>query len=280
MSNMGSSHVTTAPEGTTTEWQDILRAKGIIAPAAPTERERRAAISSVLEAAAEAAELARDKLGEASVAELDEMAAGDDADGERSRVEEYRAARLRALRAAAAAQRFGRLLPLSRGDFVREVTEASKEGGAAGAGTAAAAGAGSGGTWVVVLLYKPGIDASRKLEEVLPRLADRHRATKFMQIIADQCIENFPDRNVPALLLYFDGVCTEQLIGLAQFGGARVTADAVEWVLAQKGAVQTELEEDPRKKLNAASSGGGIFAGRAGAGRRRRGDDDDEDDDE
>ena len=30
MSNMGSSHVTTAPEGTTTEWQDILRAKGII----------------------------------------------------------------------------------------------------------------------------------------------------------------------------------------------------------------------------------------------------------
>jgi len=275
MSNMGSSHVTTAPEGTTTEWQDILRAKGIIAPAAPTERERRAAISSVLESAAEAAELARDRLAEASVAELDELAAGDDADGERSRVEEYRAARLRALRAAAAAQRFGRLLPLSRDDFVREVTEASKEGGAGAA-------AGGGGTWVVVLLYKTGIAASATLEALMPRLADRHRATKFMAIVADQCIEGFPDRNVPALLLYHAGVCVEQVVGLAQFGGARATADAVEWVLAQKKVLTTELEEDPRKALDRAAAGGGIFAGRAGAGagRRRAGGDDDDDEDD
>lgn len=272
MSNMGSSHVTTAPEGTTTEWQDILRAKGIIAPAAPTERERRAAISSVLEAAAEAAELARDRLGEASVAELDDLAAGDDADGERSRVEDYRAARLRALRAAAAAQRFGRLLPLSRSDFVREVTEASKDGGDGPAG----------GTWVVVLLYKSGIAASATLEALMPRLADRHRATKFMAIVADQCIEGFPDRNVPALLLYHAGVCVEQLIGLGQFGGARATADAVEWVLAQKKVLTTELEEDPRKALDRAAAGGGIFAGRAGAGagRRRAGGDDDDDEDD
>ena len=180
--------------------------------------------------------------------------------GERSRVEEYRAARLRALRAAAAAQRFGRLLPLSRGDFVREVTEASKEGGDGPAG----------GTWVVVLLYKSGIAASATLEAL------------FMAIVADQCIEGFPDRNVPALLLYHAGVCVEQLIGLGQFGGARATADAVEWVLAQKKVLTTELEEDPRKALDRAAAGGGIFAGRigAGAGRRRAGDDDDDDEDD
>ena len=280
MSNMGSSHVTTG-SGETTEWQDILRAKGIIAPAAPTERERRAAVSDALEKAAEAAEAARDKLAEASLEELDELAAGDDEAGERGRLEAYRAARLRALRAAAVAQKFGRVYPLSRAEFVREVTEASKEGSAAGppaaAGAEADGGSGS-GTWVVVLLYKPGLDASRRLEELFPRLADRHRATKFMQIIADQCIEGFPDRNVPALLLYHGGICRQQLIGAAQFGGARVTTDAVEWVLSRHGAVTTELEDDPRKKFETAG-GGGIFA-RAGAGRRRGDDDDDDDGDD
>ena len=282
MSNMGSSHVTEG-SGETTEWQDILRAKGIIAPAAPTERERRAAISDALEKAAEAAEAARDKLAEASLEELDDLAAGDDEAGERGRLEAYRAARLRALREAAAAQKFGRVYPLSRAEFVREVTDASKSGSATGpsvdAGDDADGGGNSGsstGTWVVVLLYKPGLESSRRMEELFPRLADRHRATKFMQIIADQCIEGFPDRNVPALLVYHGGVCRQQLIGAGQFGGARMTVDTIEWVLSRHGAVKTELEDDPRIKFETAG-GGGIFT-RAGAGRRRGGDDDDDDD--
>lgn len=39
---------------------------------------------------------------------------------------------------------------LSRVDFVREVTEASRT------------------SWVIVLLYKAGIEASKQLEEVMP----------------------------------------------------------------------------------------------------------------
>jgi hypothetical protein len=70
--------------------------------------------------------------------------------------------------------------PLSRDDFTREVTDASKEGETA----------------VVVLLYKSGIPESRLLEELMPRVADKHKYTKFMKIVADQCIEGYPDRCV------------------------------------------------------------------------------------
>jgi hypothetical protein len=72
--------------------------------------------------------------------------------------------------------------PLSRDDFTREVTDASKEGETA----------------VVVLLYKSGIPESRLLEELMPRVADKHKSTKFMKIVADQCIEGYPDRCVLA----------------------------------------------------------------------------------
>ena len=59
----------------------------------------------------------------------------------------------------------------------------------------------------------------------------------------------------------------------------------VEWVLARKGAVETELEDDPREAR--ASRPAGYGAGRGGGGggggaggRGRGGDDDDDEEDE
>ena len=102
-------------------------------------------------------------------------------------------------------------------------------------------------------------------------------------------------RNVPTVFVYHDGAVVKQLLGLAPFGGPRISDDgavtallgqhaltsdpsscaptfllhtAVEWVLAQHGAVKTELEDDPREAH--ARAGGG--------GRGRTYGDDDEDD--
>lgn len=78
---------------------------------------------------------------------------------------------------------------------------------------------------------------------------------------------------MPTLLVYYRGEVRANLVGLGQFGGPKATADCVEWVLSKHGAVSTDLDEDPRKKLDGSRGGrGGLFGGRGGRG------DSDEDD--
>ena len=89
-----------------------------------------------------------------------------------------------------------------KSEFVTEVTEGSKD-----------------GTWVVVFLHEDSVMDSRILEEMLPAVARSCPATKFLQIVASQCIEGYPERNVPTLLIYHDGELDCQVVGLAKLGG-------------------------------------------------------------
>ncbi len=91
------------------------------------------------------------------------------------------------------------VLPLTKPEFLKEVTEASKD-----------------GTWVLILLFQAGLVESRVVEEAFTQLARLHRTAKFMKIIATQCIENYPDRcelRVGVLLLachlpaFLSGTC-------------------------------------------------------------------------
>lgn len=79
-------------------------------------------------------------------------------------------------------------------------------------------------------------------------------------------------RHVPALLVYHDGELQARIFGLDEFGGARATVECVEWVLSKKGALTTELEDDPRKALRTSGLVGG-----AGTRRMAYGSDDDDD---
>jgi len=81
---------------------------------------------------------------------------------------------------------------------------------------------------------------------------------------------------VPTLLLYHGGEMRQQIVGLGSLGGQRLTPECVEWVLARHGAVTSELDEDPRKRLE--RGGGGGAAGRLGGrGGGRAGEEDEED---
>lgn len=174
---MGSSTSYRRAPGETTEWEDILVAKGIVAPKVdPEEAKRQAA----LEDAIERKMAAFDPLADKSAAELDALEEEDGEYADSRVLERYRRARLEELKAKAAANRFGALFPLSRPDFVKEVTEASRA------------------APVVVLLYKDAIAESRLLEAVMLRLAAKHRATKFMKIVAESCIEGYPGACVRA----------------------------------------------------------------------------------
>jgi hypothetical protein len=81
--------------------------------------------------------------------------------------------------------------------------------------------------------------------------------------------------NVPTLLVYQGGEVRANIIGLTSLGGFKASPDTIEWVLAKHGALSTDMEEDPRKKLEA-SSGLGGRGGAGGYGRRRGGSDDED----
>lgn len=228
MSNVGSSSTYHRPKGETTEWEDIHRKLGNFAP---LEDDTKAEEESEDEADAV------DPLEYATKEEIDELDEEDEFADSRF-LDEYRKKRIDEMKALAAKEKFGSVLPLIRADFVREVSDGSKD-----------------DQWVVVHLHQSYVETSNLLGALLDRLAPKHKATKFMRIRADQCIDSFPDKNVPALIIYHDGEIAKQVIGAGAYG-ADFDEKCVEWVLADIGAVNTELEEDPRKKMSVTRPGG------------------------
>ena len=66
---------------------------------------------------------------------------------------------------------------------------------------------------------------SAMLGECLTELAKKYPQSKFVKIISTECIPNYPDKNVPTVLIYKDTKCLQHLIGLAPFGGPRTTPE-------------------------------------------------------
>jgi len=251
MSNVGSSTSHRRAAGETTEWEDILRKKGIKGPS-EYELELQAAAAEEAVRMAEEASSRIDPLASKSIKALDELEEeGGEYEDSRA-LESYRLKRIAEMKAKAARNKFGEMTSLGRVDFVREVSEASKD------------------SWVVVFLHQNHVQDSQLLARVLPVVAAKHANVKFVAMTADACIEGYPDRNVPTLLLYHDGSLQSQIVGLAEFGGPRVNKDTVEWVLSRRGVCETEIEDDPR-----AVRGKPI---RRNGGRDNDEDDEDEDD--
>jgi hypothetical protein len=211
MSSMGSSYTHRKAEGETTQWDDILRAKGITQPS-QAELDK-AAADAIAKAADEAVEHF-DPLAGRTVEELGELEEGGGFDDSRV-LESYRQARLAEMKAASARNRFGAVYPLVRVDFVREVNDASRD-----------------GTWVVIHLHQEHIEGSTLLARALARLAAAKKDVKCMVAKADACIEGYPDKNVPTLLLYRNGELQGQIVTLAELGGLDVSSKSA---LARRG---------------------------------------------
>eukprot|EP00946_MAST-07B_sp_MAST-7B-sp1_P003376 g3376.t1 len=253
--------------GKTTEWEDTLVRHGIIEEN-PQNVARREALEAAEEAVAELRD-ARDNydpLAHMGLEALERARNEDEAFAdERSTIEAYRAKRLRELKAmkkaatagvdgaggegGAAPEYTGGYRQIGRGDFLREVTEESAK-----------------GVWVVLHLFKDDNAECAALHRALAALAERHLNTRFLKIIGSQCIEGFPDTNLPTMIVYHNGKCQAQMISCGKtFGGVNADEDSVEWVLAELGAVQTEQSEDPRDPVQT-----GFQIRRQSPGDRRR----------
>ncbi|KAJ1975801.1 phosducin [Dimargaris xerosporica] len=193
-----------------TEWNDILRAKGILPPKeGPTE-------DDLFEEWDQAVREANEKhLSDKELSELDELE-----DEEDDRVlQQYREKRLREMQAMAARSQFGELRHISEPEYRKEVTEASND------------------VWVIVHLFRDSIPACKLMNSHLAQLAARYPTVKFLKIVSTDCIHNYPDRNLPTLLIYGKGDMQQQLVGLAQLGGMQMKVQDLEAYLRRCGAL-------------------------------------------
>ncbi len=65
---------------------------------------------------------------------------------------------------------------------------------------------------------------SRLLTELWQDLARKYGDIKFCEIKADMCIEGYPERNTPTILIYRDGDIKRQIVTLKELRGQGTTA--------------------------------------------------------
>ena len=234
---------------------DILRKQGVIPekPPSPTPM--------IEEAILEGRRLAHEnRLEGKDLDELDELE--DDEDEEF--LEQYRKKRMAELGALQKKAVHGSVYPISKPEYQREVTDASKN-----------------GPVFVNLTSAMGTNVeSRILTELWRQAAQEYGDVKFCEIRASQAIENYPDRNCPTILVYKDGDIVKQIVTLMTMGGVRTNMQNIDSLLVEVGAVP---ESDMRvvKRRRAAEDaeeerllgGKTIKTGTAG----RKDDDDDSD---
>ncbi|KAK4495047.1 hypothetical protein PRZ48_013374 [Zasmidium cellare] len=196
-----------------TEWNDILRKHGVIPekPPSPTPM--------IEEALIQARELAHEnRLEGKDLDELDELEDDEDEDF----LNQYRQKRMNELSELKTASIYNQVYPVQKPDYSREVTEASNQ------------------AFVLVLLTSStGTNPeSQLLIEIWRELAKKFGDIKFCQMQANLCIEGYPDRNTPTVLIYKDGEIKRQLVTLKELNGVKTNMADLEKVLLDLGALK------------------------------------------
>jgi len=150
--------------------------------------------------------------------ELDELE--DEEDDEF--LDSYRQKRLNELATIQTASVYNQVYPIQKPEYSKEVTEESKK------------------SFVLVLLTSSsGTNIeSRLLMEVWRQLATKYGDIKFCQMQANLCVEGYPDRNTPTVLIYKDGEIRRQLVTLKELSGERTGLEDMEKVLLGLGALK------------------------------------------
>ncbi|KAK4539874.1 hypothetical protein LTR36_010268 [Oleoguttula mirabilis] len=237
-----------------TEWNDILRKHGVIPekPPSPTPM--------IEEALNEARRLAHDnRLEGKDLEELDEL----EDDEDEAFLDSYRQKRMGELASIQTASVYNQVYPVQKPEYAQQVTEQSKK------------------AWVLVLLTSSsGMNTeSRVLIEVWRRLAVKYGDIKFCEMQADLCIEGYPDKNTPTVLIYRDEQIRRQIVTLKELSGPKTGVEDMEQVLVGLGALK---HGDPRLKRKDEEGLGGEerqSSIRQSAPRKAGGEDDGEDSD-
>jgi hypothetical protein len=209
-----------------TEWNDILRKHGIL-PEKPPDPEP-VIQEALLDAQRRAHE---DRLEDKDLDELHDLEDEED----EAFLEKYRKQRLAELSTLQKSSVHGQVYPLQKPDYARDVTEASAK------------------CFVLVHLTSSlGTNVeSRVLTELWRHLARKYGDVKFCETRADLCIEGYPERSVPTILVYRDGDIKRQVVTLRELNGVRTNMADLERLLIEVGAVK---DNDARMKRRDSSA--------------------------
>lgn len=198
-----------------TEWNDILRAHGIIPerPKSPTEE-----LERLLE---EQVQKQHDNRLEHKT--LDELDALEDEEDEEF-LEEYKKKRFEQLQQLQQKSKFGSVLPITKPEYEEEVTKASEH------------------CYVFVHMSLQLAVQSRLLSMIMVSLAPKFPEIKFVDIPANRCVENYPDANCPTIMVYHKKNIVKQFVTLTQLGGSDCKTIDIEKVLVDVGAVDFSNE--------------------------------------
>ncbi|KAM4709356.1 phosducin-like protein 3 [Discoglossus pictus] len=154
-----------------TEWNDILRRKGILPPKEKPAEEEEEEAQIIQQSVVKTYE-------DMTLEELDENEDEFNDEDERA-IELYRQQRMAQWQATKLKNVFGEILEISGQDYVQEVTKAGKH------------------LWVILHLYKQGIPLCTLINQHLAGLARKFKDVKFVKSISTTCIPNYPDKNPP-----------------------------------------------------------------------------------
>lgn len=203
-----------------TEWNDILRAKGIIPEKPPSP-------SLQLEEALQEAVVKQwdNRLEGKDLEELEDLEGEEDEEF----LEEYKNRRLKELDELSKAAKYGRVYPISKPEYKEEITDASND------------------TFVLVHLSLQSSLQSRLLSSLFITLAGKFPELKFVEIPGSRAVENYPEGNCPTILIYRNGDVLKQYITLTQLGGNATTIKDLEKVLVDINSVK---DTDKRLVIN------------------------------
>jgi len=204
----------------TTEWEDIHVKLGNYVP-----RPKETSNDEIQKMAIEAAQK-YNPLEKKSLEELNEI---DDDDDDDEVLKKYKEKRLKELKEFASKPKYGKVIELRKQDYIREVTNAPKD------------------VYVVLHLYQTSIEDSVVLSKIFDTLAKKYVLVKFMQIVSTNCIEDYDDRDVPGVIIYYNGKLIRQFIpAVYYFGGSgHLSLEKVEWILGSLKVIKSDLDEDP-----------------------------------
>lgn len=158
----------------------------------------------IQEALEQARELAHENRLEGK--DMDELAELEDEEDD-DFLDSYRQKRMAELASINTASVYNQVYHIQKPDYSSDVTEESKK------------------AYVLVLLTSStGTNTeSRVMIEHWRELAKRFGDVKFCQMRADLCIEGYPDKNTPTVLIYKDGDIKRQIVTLMQLKGPRTS---------------------------------------------------------
>jgi len=201
-----------------TEWNDALRKHGIL-PARPKTPE------------IEDPDPVDDKQKDVGtdLDDIDRLLEEDMDDEEEAIFNQIRMQRMAEIKAKQSKDKYGTVIDINGQTWKQEVNQAGDD------------------IWVIVHLYDKGVMLSNILNNHFVNLAQKYKQVKFVRGVAKECVPNYPDKNLPTVFVYRNGMLAIQWIGGGNFG-KDPKLEELEWMLHEKTIITSDMEHDPRKK--------------------------------